>query len=655
MRKSVSSLLEELFKNEDREITMDNFYSIVGTSTGNSLTNALFLFINDSLDEYDGKIKLDYVLKAFDFMMIVLENNPDINRKSIKKKLKKLLEKVDRIMIEKKNVFSDQTSVHKELGKIQDAIFAVEQSTKIKESKQYKLLKFIINDTKNLEYLEETFSHLPNSVNVVDKEGKTLFYNVLKKYIEKLESTNTNKEEILYYNNIILLMKNQENFELDEKSKRDCLQLIYNSLDHLDYKQQEFELKKEFLSSMKDIVVEDDVNKIGMDKLTSKYNISIGFNNSLIDELGIYQNSFCKDNYPDRVIVDDYIITIDGYGASEIDDGLSARKLDNGNYLLGVHVASPLSYLPYGSSIVKEAISRGNCIYLNKGAIDGKDPKFSKVIPIFPFSFSAGSASLLPLQYRLAKSYYFELDKDGNVVDEKYLNTIIQNNQKCTYYDVNDVISNGSDNKKLEETINVLDDIAYKLEEKYNPEDIYEDIKSKTVNPANVKVGKSRAEMIVSRSMLLTGNRVADFFANSKEGYPTLYRVHSIEQDDIERLESEIRNLSNEYDKERFNRLYQVLLGIYPKAKYDVSGSHDGLGLDHYCHCTSPLRRSADIVVEHSLDVCYFSNPTDKELCKLEEIIKDAKTIINSKSNDTELFLGEYNRQRSQRKKCKVK
>ena len=65
-----------------------------------------------------------------------------------------------------------------------------------------------------------------------------------------------------------------------------------------------------------------------------------------------------------RYIVDDYAVTIDKEGAIEIDDALSCRKLPNGNYLLGVHIASPLGYFPYESKFMKEALSRNKSIYL---------------------------------------------------------------------------------------------------------------------------------------------------------------------------------------------------------------------------------------------------------------------------------------------------
>ena len=107
--------------------------------------------------------------------------------------------------------------------------------------------------------------------------------------------------------------------------------------------------------------------------------------------------------------------------------------------------------------------------------------------------------------------------------------------------------------------------------------------------------------------MLLTGTRVANFFAENN--YPCLYRVHEVNEGNIIKLQAMIDSLNRTYG-EQYEKLFGLWNGIYPKGWYDVKGSHYGMGLEHYCHCTSCLRRAADIVVEHALEVCY-----DKTVC----------------------------------------
>ena len=139
--------------------------------------------------------------------------------------------------------------------------------------------------------------------------------------------------------------------------------------------------------------------------------------------------------------------------------------------------------------------------------------------------------------------------------------------------------------------------------------------------------------------MILTGSEVASWFKDPSRDYPCLLRVHEIDDECGKQLQKAIDNFSVYADKEKFDHLFDSLAGIYPKAHYDLSGRHDGLDLDNYCHVTSPLRRSADILQEYALDVCYFSNPTDDNLYSLEEKLIENKNLINAQNNAINYFL----------------
>ena len=75
-----------------------------------------------------------------------------------------------------------------------------------------------------------------------------------------------------------------------------------------------------------------------------------------------------------------------------------------------------------------------------------------------------------------------------------------------------------------------------------------------------------------------------------------------------------------------------------------MEGAHAGLGLEHYCHCTSGLRRASDIIVEHALEVCYDKEPTQEDLEKLEKEIAQREKEINSKEGPIEWFVKDYTR-----------
>ena len=648
MIKNVDKILDEFFQSKD--IKLEDLYIVIKTTNSNTSINALFYYINSIIDKYHGKGNLSRVIKAINMIEDIISVNTDVNRKLIKRRIKKLFEKNNRKIVESnENEIRDNNKLRKEIGKVDSKLNELDSVVKRKENDQYNFIKCIVEDTKNLNYLEQTLYQFPGYVNVIDKNGKSLFYNVIKRYIKLLEEDIDNKEDIHYYHSVINIMRNDNSLDLSSKDRAECLTMLYEAIDKVRRTDKDIDEKLRLLSNVTNTIIEDP-DKINMDRLVTKYDIHIGFNNTLMDEVNLYKKSSIKS---DAGVFDDYIITIDDDIVTEIDDGLSIKQLKNGNYLLGVHISDPLAYIPFTSGLVNEAVERASSIYLPKGDyLVNSENFYNKVITMFPENFSVYQVSLRENEEKFATTYLFEIEKDGNIVDQRYLKTIVKNNKKCSYKTVNSIIANGCGDKKLLETVNMLDELAYILEENEQSTEIYEDIKQKSFNASNTRVGRSRAGMIINKTMTLTGNMVANYFSDNN--YPTLYRVHSINKDDIKMLEEEIEKLTNVYDKEKFNKLYQTLLGIYPKAKYDISGSHDGLGLEHYCHTTSPLRRAADLVVNHGLDLCYFKDPSDKEMYRLEEDVKKYKDIINCKNAEIELFLTEYSKQKCKRRHKKM-
>ena len=333
------------------------------------------------------------------------------------------------------------------------------------------------------------------------------------------------------------------------------------------------------------------------------------------------------------------MVSIDGEDAVEIDDALSCRKLSNGNYLLGVHIASVLGYFPYESEMVQEAIYRNQSIYLPR-IYQKTENDFHRTVPLFPYGFSADKGSLKEDYSRLARSYYFEISPDGEVVHDAFLKTIVKNNKRLTYEEANRIIQEGCENQELNETVQLLDEVASKLSTHYQGSELYEKVKENTKDYSELIVTKVGSENIVYQAMLLTGNRVAEFFAENN--YPCIYRVHEVNEENNRKLQAMIDTLNKTYGGEQFKHLYQLIEGIYPRGWYAMEGRHSGLNLDHYCHCTSLLRRAADIVVEHALEVCYDQDPTEEDLQKLREEIADKVVEINARQSPIDYFIQDY-------------
>lgn len=608
---------------------------------GNFVIVALFKVINKELDNVTGEGNLIKIRELFKYVKVIIENCDTINRKILIRKLSRLDEKIDRIKTENRKKFLNVKNAYKELKKTQEELYDVEDDVIEKDSKPYEFISYLIEDIKDINYLEYIFLKMPNMINVKDKYGNTLFHNLIEKYISY--AIRENEDEIKYYCSVITLILSQKDLLISSQEKRDYLEIIYKAINKISIGKRRIKKNKEKIDWLKELVegIKGAYEKHpSIEALANKYNIDVYFTDDVLKKATLVKIPK-EGEITDREEYKDYIITIDKENVKEIDDALSCRKLENGHFLLGVHIASILGYYSYESDIVQEAISRNRSIYLPR-KYQIKENEFQKAIPIFPYDFSADKASLLEGEKRLARSYIFEIDAEGNIVNERFLKTIITVNKNNSYEEINEVLRNGSENQELNETVFNLQNVANILDKKYKALDLYEQIKENTDDYSDLRVKQVGAEKIVYKTMVLTGNRVAEFFSKNK--YPCLYRVHEINEDNVKKIQEMIENLTKTYDGENFKKLYQLIEGVYPKGWYGMSGPHNGLGLLHYCHCTSGLRRAADIVVEHALEVCYDNNPTEKDIYDLSQEIEKKVNEINSKQEPIEWFVKDYKR-----------
>ncbi len=563
------------------------------SKTSNELINILAKLVSEDLDKFTGENSLDKSIDLLKSMTVIIENCDDINRKIVTRKLHKLYEKIERITEQKKKTLVNLEEASIELDTLKQNIESVQDSIQNMEPKKYDFLRYLITGTQNTDYLEYSFTRMPELVNAKDKYGDHILVKVTQKYLGFILAND--EKQIFHYSNIISLILRQNTLELSPKEQRKITDEIYTTIDKLSVSKKIAKQNKDkinWLNNLIKTIKNMDIEEKDIEEIAAKYKIPVNFDEILKETAKLTKvPQIGEDN---RYFVDDYVITIDKRKADEIDDALSCKKLPNGNYLLGVHIASVLSYYPYDSLMIDTAISRTQTIYLPRMYCN-EDKEQCKIIPIFPFEFSTNRASLLPNQPRYTRSYYYEIDNEGNVVNEKYIKSIIKSNKKTTYEEVNKVLEHGTSDTEFEETVLNLQAVTELLDKKYKPSEFYEKIKESNDDYSDLRVKRVGSEKIVYQAMLLTGNRVANYFANSKECYPCLYRVHETNENNNKKLEAMIENLTVTYGGDQYRKLYQLLEGIYPKGWYGIEGKHNGLGLDHYCHCTSALRRGPDI------------------------------------------------------------
>lgn len=313
--------------------------------------------------------------------------------------------------------------------------------------------------------------------------------------------------------------------------------------------------------------------------------------------------------------------TIDPFDAKDFDDALSFRKLDNGNYEVGVHIADVSHYIKPDSALDKEAEDRGTSVYL-----------VDRVIPMLPERLSNGLCSLRPKEDKLCFAAVFEMDAEAHVINEWFGKTVIHSDRRFTYEEVQEVIENKTGD--FEEEIATLNALAYKLRERKfkNGAISFEttEVKFKlddSGKPVGVYVKERKdAHKLIEDFMLLANRKVAEFVSKMGKGkhkYTFVYRVHDSPKpeslanfaqfaarfgykintkSDKETAKSLNYLMDDVEGKKEQNVLTQLAIRSMAKAIYTTKGtSHYGLAFDHYTHFTSPIRRYPDVMVHRLL------------------------------------------------------
>lgn len=312
------------------------------------------------------------------------------------------------------------------------------------------------------------------------------------------------------------------------------------------------------------------------------------------------------------------IITIDGEDSKDLDDAVSVKKNDKGNFILGVHIADVSSFVKQGSILDKEAYLKGTSVYL-----------VDRVVPMLPKVLSNGVCSLQPKVDRLTVSCIMEVNTRGEIIDYKIANSIICSNERMTYRKVTDIIEGkSSEYPHLHSMISHMHELAMLMRNKRMSEGSLDfdfpeakiklDEKGRPISIEKYEITVSN--LIIEEFMLAANRTVSEhMFWLSK---PMMYRVH--EAPDDEKLVNfakmahnfgyTLKGMSNPHPKamqkvideckgkpeERV--LSTMLLRSLMKAKYSEENlGHFGLNAKFYCHFTSPIRRYPDLIVHRLL------------------------------------------------------
>ncbi|MBV2228121.1 MULTISPECIES: ribonuclease R [unclassified Sphingobacterium] len=313
--------------------------------------------------------------------------------------------------------------------------------------------------------------------------------------------------------------------------------------------------------------------------------------------------------------------TIDPADAKDFDDAISFKKLENGNYEVGIHIADVSHYVTPDSTLDKEAFERGTSVYL-----------VDRVIPMLPERLSNNLCSLRPNEDKLCFSAVFEMDEKANVIDQWFGRTVIHSDRRFSYEEAQEIIEGKED--ELSEAILKLNELAFILRDRkfkagaisFESEEVKFNL-DENGKPLGVytKVRKE-AHKLIEDFMLLANRKVAEFIGRMGKGknkLPFVYRFHDVPNPETLTSFSLFASrfghrLSIKTDKETAKSLNALLTKIegskeqnlltslairsMAKAIYTTKKtSHYGLAFDYYTHFTSPIRRYPDVMVHRLL------------------------------------------------------
>ena len=350
--------------------------------------------------------------------------------------------------------------------------------------------------------------------------------------------------------------------------------------------------------------------------------------------------------------------TIDPADAKDFDDALSFRRLESGNFEIGVHIADVTHYVRPGSVVDKEAQERGTSVYL-----------VDRTVPMLPEKLCNKLCSLRPNEEKLTFSAVFEMTPLGRIVNQRFGKTVIYSDFRFAYEEAQAIID---DPKAVHEgvpgeivdAVLTLHSLASKLRKKrfaagainFDRPEMKVEVDEKG-RPVNVyqKVTKE-ANWLIEEFMLLANRTVAEFVATGCKGVGDatakgrrqaktfVYRVHDEpNQEKLENLRNFIGNfgyrmgptttgkeiskeLNNLFvaakDTPEYNAIELLSLRTMAKARYDTENlGHYGLAFKYYTHFTSPIRRYPDMLVHRLLAEYLAGGPSAKQetydkLCK---------------------------------------
>lgn len=327
------------------------------------------------------------------------------------------------------------------------------------------------------------------------------------------------------------------------------------------------------------------------------------------------------------------IFTIDGSDTKDIDDAISIKKEENGNYILGVHIADVTYYFKENSPLDNSAYDKATSVYLT-----------NYVLPMLPHQLSNGICSLNEGVDRLTITCEVKFDNNANIIDYDIYESVINSKKKMTYESVNRLLEENIVDKGYEDYVLSLK-LMHELSSKIRKNKVKRGYIEFLSDEIKIIVDEYGIPIDIHQKEQKTGEKlIEDFMIVANEsvatrikdmGLPNIYRIHEkpkIEKikeflgyvtslgykltGDFSKLEpKDIQNMLEQLkDKKEFAILSDMLLRCMQKAIYSNENiGHFGLASPCYTHFTSPIRRYPDEIVHRLLRKYLFKHDYSNE------------------------------------------
>jgi ribonuclease R len=344
------------------------------------------------------------------------------------------------------------------------------------------------------------------------------------------------------------------------------------------------------------------------------------------------------------------LVTIDGEDARDFDDAVFAEPQENGGWHVIVAIADVAHYVKPSSELDKEAYARGNSVYFP-----------DRVLPMLPEKLSNDLCSLRPNQDRACLAVHIYLDKDGNIETYQFVRGLMCSSARLTYNEAQAIYDETIQSPLRAQLNHMYDVYALLLSHRKARGALDIDLPEHQVllTPSgeleDIRIrNRLDSHKLIEELMILANICAAR--ALERKNIPGVYRIHETPTEarvqtlkdflTFIKLIEKNHHLVTPHD---FNHVIysvkntaqhtmvsEMVLRSQQQAMYSPQNhGHFGLGLTHYAHFTSPIRRYADLIVHRALIKAFDLGDdglTDKEI----ETLKDISVHITEREKEAE-------------------